>query len=243
MKETYKIAGKIIEITSIYEEVHWLCKDYKSNEIPDFSVKIEQSDIDWERMKSAAEDERENIPIRQFGDAYLETLAVYRKIAEQMIEYDTILFHGSVVAVDGEGYLFTAKSGTGKSTHTRLWRKLFGERAVMVNDDKPLLRVTEAGVTAFGTPWDGKHRLSSNIAVPLKGICILKRSAENHIRQIEKKEAFPMLVQQTYRPQDSLKLVKTMEFIDKMVSMCGLYVLGCNQDIEAAEVAYNGMKG
>ena len=239
----YKIAEKTIEIISIHEDVHRLCRDYKDSGVPDFSVKISPDDISWERIKSAAEDEKENIPVRQFGDAYLETLAVYRKIAEQMIEYDTILFHGSVVAVDGAGYLFTAKSGTGKSTHTRLWRELFGERAVMVNDDKPLLKIAEDGVNVFGTPWDGKLRLSSNISVPLKAICILERSVENQIRKIEKKNAFPMLVQQTYRSQDPMKLIKTMELIDKAADICGLYILGCNQDIEAAQVAYDGMKG
>ena len=77
--------------------------------------------------------------------------------------------------MDGQAVLFTAKSGTGKSTHTKLWRDLFGERAVMVNDDKPLLRILKDGVLVCGTPWDGKHRLSTNCALPLKAICILER--------------------------------------------------------------------
>ena len=98
-----------------------------------------------------------------------------------MISYDTILFHGSVIAVDGIGYLFTAKSGTGKSTHTRLWREYFGDRAAMVNDDKPLLKITDSSVIAYGTPYNGKHRLGTNISVPLKAICILTRAADNHI--------------------------------------------------------------
>ncbi len=139
-------------------------------------------------------------PSGSFSDAYLETLAVYRKIADHLLSYDTLLFHGSVIAVDGEGYLFTAKSGgTGKSTHTRLWREYFGERAVMVNDDKPLLRITDSGVTAYGTPWDGKHRLSTNIAVPLKGICILTRDTTNHIEPAEPHAVYPLIVQQTNR--------------------------------------------
>ena len=100
-----------------------------------FTIVTTQSDIDFEREKSAREDTKEGIPIRHFSDAYLETLAVYRKIADHLLSCDTLLFHGSVIAVDGEGYLFTAKSGTGKSTHTRLWREYFGERAVMVNDE------------------------------------------------------------------------------------------------------------
>ena len=119
----YKIADKTIAVTSIYNEVHEYCADYLTDEPADYSVTTTQADIDFEREKSAREDEVEGIPIRHFSDSYLEELAVYRKIAEEMISYDTILFHGSVIAVDGVGYLFTAKSGTGKSTHTRLWRE------------------------------------------------------------------------------------------------------------------------
>ena len=168
----YKIADKVVEVNSIYDEVHEYCSDYQTDEPADYSVTTTQADIDFERQKSAREHEIECIPIRHFSDSYLEELAVYRKIAEKMPEYDTFLFHGSVVAVDGVGYLFTAKSGTGKSTHTRLWRELLGSRAVMVNDDKPLICVSNDEITVFGTPYNGKHRLGSNIAVPLKAICI-----------------------------------------------------------------------
>ena len=177
----------------------------------------------------------------EYLDKYLEELAVYRKIAEVMPRYDTILFHGSAVAVDGIGYLFAARSGTGKSTHTALWRDLFGERAVMVNDDKPLLHIAEE-VTVYGTPYDGKHRLSSNIAVPLKAVCILTRASENTIEPIKKNDAYPMLLGQTYRPADPVSMQKTMLLIDKLADRVRLYRLGCNMDISAAETAYNGMR-
>ena len=107
-------------------------------------------------------------------DDYLETLAVCRRIAERMPEHDTFLFYGSCIAVDGAGYVFTAKSGTGKSTHTRLWREMLGVRAVMVNDDKPLIRIADDGSVIYDPPWDCNHHLSHNIAVPLKAICILE---------------------------------------------------------------------
>ena len=175
MMKTYKIAERNIVISSLHDEVHRLCIDYLSpDSVPDFAVETTQEDIEYEREKSIREDEIEHIPIRHFSDGYLETLAVYRKIAEKMPEYDTILVHGSCVAVDGKGYLFTAKSGTGKSTHTRLWRQELGERAVMVNDDKPLIRISENGPVIYGTPWDGKHRLSNNIGVPLKDLSTRK---------------------------------------------------------------------
>ncbi len=236
MRGIYKIAGRVIEIESVYDEVHKLCHEYKHSGSVDFSVKVSQNDIDSEREKSARS-------AGGFSDSYLETLAVYRRIAEQMIEFDTILFHGSLIAVDGEGYLFTAKSGTGKSTHTRLWRELFGERAVMVNDDKPLLHITENGILAYGTPWDGKHHLSSNIAVPLKAVCILARAESNHIEKIMRSSAYPMLLQQTCRPENSFKMRKTLKLLNKILNAASLYKLECNMNIEAAETAYNAMKG
>lgn len=238
-----RLADKIIEISAIHKYIADYCKEYISTGISDFSVQVTQSDIDFEREKSKQEDIKENIPIRHFSDDYLETLAVYRKITDEMLEYNTILFHGSVVSVDNIGYLFTAKSGTGKSTHTKLWREFFKERAVMVNDDKPLLRVTENGVTAYGTPWNGKHRLSTNIGVPLNAICVLERSDENHIEKVTAESVYNMLVQQVYRPQNPQKLLKTLQLIDAMADNVNFYRLGCNMDISAAETAYNGMKG
>ena len=242
MVNRYKIADKVVEVTSIYAEVHEYCTDYQTDENVDYSVTTTQADIDFEREKSAREDEVEGIPIRHFPDSYLEGLAVYRKIANTMIDYDTILFHGSVIAVDGVGYLFTAKSGTGKSTHTRLWREYFGDRAVMVNDDKPLLKIMDRGVIAYGTPYNGKHRLGRNIFVPLKAICILTRDTDNHIEPITRNQAYTKLLQQVYRPADGEKMMKTLDLLDRLTDSIKLYQLGCNMDISAAQVAYEGMQ-
>lgn len=238
-----RLADKVIAVSALHGYIADYCRGYISDDTPDFAVQITQSDIDYEREKSRREDIKEGIPIRNFSDEYLETLAVYRKIADKMLESDTILFHGSVIAIDGIGYLFTAKSGTGKSTHTRLWRELFGERAVMVNDDKPLIKVSENGIMEYGTPWNGKHRLSTNISVPLKAVCVLERSEENHIEKVTADSVYHMLVQQVYRPQNPQKLLKTLQLIDILSENAGLYRLGCNMDISAAELAYNAMKG
>lgn len=243
MIDIYRIAESTICIQSIYTSVHLLCQDYQIDASPDLTVSISPSDIAFERGKSIRTAEAEGLPVRQFSDAYLETLAVYRKIAEKMPEYDTVLFHGSCVAVNGVGYLFTAKSGTGKSTHTRLWRELLGARAVMVNDDKPLIRMTDNGAVIYGTPWDGKHRLSANIAVPLKALCILTRAEENTIRPVTVSEAYPMLLQQVYRPMDPAAMKKTLTLVDRLAVNVSLWKLGCNMEIEAAQIAYDAMKG
>ena len=239
-----KLAGRTIRIETLYSYVEEYCKDYivEKQDQADLSFWVVQEDIDFERQKSEKEDRAEGVPVRFFSDEYLETLALYRKIAERMPFFDTVLFHGSAIAVDGEGYLFTARSGTGKSTHTRLWRELLGERAVMVNDDKPLIRIgTDGNATVYGTPWDGKHRLSNHIAVPLRAVCLLERAEENSIREITKSEAYPMLLQQTYRPADREAMARTLGLIDRMGVK--LYRLACNMDICAAELAYHTMGG
>ena len=243
MTRKYKIAEKMIEITSLYPDIHEYCKYYAADGIPDFSVEITPKDIAYEREKTAKEYAYEGKRAPNYSEGVLEETAVYRKIAEKMPNYDTFVFHGSVVAVDGQGYLFTAKSGTGKSTHTALWREYLGDRAVMVNDDKPLIKCTDCGIIVYGTPYNGKHRLGKNTAVPLRAVCILERAEKNSIRRIDKSEAYPMLLQQVYRPQDPLQMAKTLKLVDRLAANTELYKLACNMDIEAAEVAYNAMKG
>ena len=247
MTGTYRIADRVVEITSVYPGVHRFCADYRDQSAGksaiDLAVETTAADVEHERICSDRSAISEGREPGKTPDAYLESLAVYRKIAEGMVDFDTFLFHGSVVAVDGEAYLFTAKSGTGKSTHTALWRDLFGERAVMINDDKPLLRVCEDRVIVYGTPYNGKHKLGTNTSAPLRAICILERAAENTIRPVTANEAYRTLVQQTYRPRESGALAKTLSLLDRAIGLVGLYRLGCNMDIEAARVAYEGMKG
>ena len=240
--QKYKMADCVIEVNTLYENVHQLCRDYASEEPVDFSVTVTEEDILREKQRSDSEYAYEGLPAPQFSAGQLEETAVYRKIAEIMPDYGAFVFHGSCIAVDGQGYLFTAKSGTGKSTHTRLWRELFGSRAVMVNDDKPLLRVAENGVTVYGTPYNGKHRLGENITVPLRAVCILERAAENKIVRISGTAAYPMLLQQVYRPQNRDAMQKTLALIDCMAAKTALFRLGCNMDISAAETAFDAMK-
>lgn len=236
------MADRVMEITSIYDKVHNYCKGYETDEPVDFSVAITLNDIDFEKEKTYSEYTYEGLKAPNFPDDLLEITAVYRKIGEKMPDYDTVIFHGSSISVDGQGYLFTAKSGTGKSTHTKLWRELLKDKAIMINDDKPLIHIGDK-VTIYGTPYNGKHRIGNNISAPLKAICILKRAEENHIKRISKTQAYAMILQQVYRPYDKIQLAKTLKLVDKMVDKVEFYELACNMDIQAAEIAYNTMKG
>ena len=111
----------------------------------------------------------------------------------------------------------------------------------MVNDDKPLIRVTESGVTVYGTPWNGKHRLGNNISVPLRAICELERSEENGIAEISVREAVPTLLQQCYRSSDPAVMKKTLALLDRMTRSICFYHLRCNMEPEAARISWQAM--
>jgi hypothetical protein len=242
VKQIYRIADRTIEIDSLHSMIHRQCEEYLEEGMPDFIVKIDQKDVDFEKDKSAREDAFEDRATQIYSDDYLETLAVYRQISEKMPEYDTMLFHGSVIAVDGTAYLFTAKSGTGKSTHTRLWRKLLGDKAVMVNDDKPLIRIADGRAVVYGTPWSGKHRLNTNISVPIRSICVLHQAKDNSICPVAKREIYHLLLQQMYRPLSRPALIKSLTLLDRLCSVVSLYSMGCNMEPEAAAMSYAMMR-
>lgn len=239
---TVKLADIPVKIRAIRPEMLQFLRDYLTDEEAELCIETRQEDIERERVMSAKTRAAEGLPQAACSDAYLETLAVYRKLAEALVEREILLFHGSVVAVDGEAYLFTAKSGTGKSTHTRLWREAFGERAQMINDDKPLLRVSREGVRAYGTPWNGKHHLGGNCSAPLKALCVLERAEVNHVEPISAEDAFPRMLQQCYLPQDGRKVEKILALLERMSQCVKLYRLGCNMNPEAALVSYQGMQ-
>lgn len=238
---TYLLADVPIQIDSLYEEVQLMCADYRTTLAPVVKVNTTHEEIAQESEISDQQRTLEGLPPCHFPPSYLETLTIYRKIAIALLPKGIMLMHGSVVAVDGQAYMFTALSGTGKSTHVALWRRLFGERAVMVNDDKPLIRISGQEVIVYGTPWDGKHHLSNNIAVPLKAIVVLCRGKENEIHSLSAQEIFPTLLQQSFRTEDPLITMHALGLLSQLSKQVSFYQLHCNMDPEAAQVAYDGM--
>lgn len=238
---TIELAGIPAGIQARFRNTLRFCNDFLVDKAAVFSISISPEDIEYEQEMFARESIVENLPEREILEVYLERTAVQRKLAEQLFDRGVLVFHGSVVAVDGQGYLFTAKSGTGKSTHTRFWRETFGDRAVMVNDDKPFLRLTETGVLVYGSPWNGKHGLGNNICVPLKAICILERGEANQIRPITGQEAAMMLFQQSNRPLNPRKMPIYMDLIDQLSKKTAFYRMQCTLDPDAARIAYEEM--
>ena len=232
------LAGLRVGITTRSPQVRAFFRDYilpEDGEPEDLSVQAGPEQLEEERRTAEAMGQR-------FGDAYLERLALYRCIAEQAPARDILLMHGSVIAVDGIAYMFTAPSGTGKSTHARLWREAFGERTVMVNDDKPLLICREDGIYACGTPWNGKHGLSSNVILPLRAIAVLNRGEENRCEPVLPENYFEFLYTQIFRPTAPQMQLRSLQLIGRLCAQTKIYDLRCNMEPEAAEIAYAAMR-
>ena len=226
-------AGHTFRIEPKNKKLYDYCKNFICEPTEDcFDATASFEDMEYER----AHDEEMHA-----SEALIESLAVYRKIAEYLPAHGSLLFHASVIQIDGNAYAFTAKSGTGKSTHTRLLTELLGDRAVMINDDKPILTYKDGKVFASGTPWNGKHRLSSNITSPLHAICFLQRGDVNSIERVNGRDVFAQLLSQTYRPRSKEALEQTLHLITHISESVELYRLRCNMEPEAAVVSYNGM--
>ena len=105
----------------------------------------------------------------------------------------TALFHSSVVSSDGRAYMFLGKSGTGKSTHSRLWLQYI-KGTELVNDDNPVVRRMADGFRVFGSPWSGKTPCYRAVSYPVGGIVLLSQAPYNAIRRLRSIEAYAALV-------------------------------------------------
>ena len=157
-------------------------------------------------------------------------------------DHDGCFFHSSALMMDGEAYLFTALSGTGKSTHTALWRKHFGDRVTMINDDKPIVRRIDGKYWVCSTPWMGKSEIGSNIDAPVKAVYVLQRAEKNSAVRVNVSTVFRQLFEATLVPREPENMQKLLALFDGLFSQAKLFLLKCNQDEEAAAVAYEAAK-
>lgn len=200
-------------------------------ETPDIEVVITDEDI-------TNEPPPEGMPL---PPSFLEVAAVYRKIAEKLPPLDAFVMHGSVIAVDGKAYIFTARSGVGKTTHTRLWLEKLGDKAHVLNGDKPIIRFIDGIPYACGTPWRGKEGYGISEMLPIGGIVFFGRGKENRAYPIEKEQAFFALSAQIYRSREKDNILKTLALTDRLVSAVRLIAAECNMEMEAADVVYNAI--
>ena len=158
-----------------------------------------------------------------------------------LLKFNGMLLHSSCIVVDGVAYAFSADSGTGKSTHAELWLKHFGERAYMLNDDKPAIRKIDGKIYACGTPWSGKYDYSKPENVRLGAICFIERSETNHIKKADTNKAVFNIFSQTVRKLGETGMNLLFDVIEDIFSSIPLYELGCNISDEAFEVSSSAM--
>ncbi len=232
MKHVYKICGLYVECDFHYHVMirrseKYLCSQEHTPQIiiPYFEEHIRKMTQDNPHL-SAEECE-----------IILTTTFFYR----MLLDFDGFMLHSSAVVVDDRAYLFSAPSGTGKSTHTEQWLKLFGQKAYILNDDKPAILLRDGAVFAGGSPWSGKSDLNKNALVPLQGICILSRSETNWIKPLPQMQAIYHLLNQTLRPKEPEQMEKLMSLLDSCLQRVPVWQMGCNISTDAAKCAYEAM--
>lgn len=236
-----EISDIVIGVQPMFASTREYCKRYLSERTPDHHVVVTRDDLAFEQRQLEKEAVEQHIRPRKFPEPFLERATILRKTAELLLRSRTLLLHGSTVGVGGAAYLFTAPCGTGKSTHTRLWRQVFGEKVVMINDDKAFLSFSDGTVYACGSPWSGKHGLDTNIQLPLKGICVIGRGADNRIARIGGEDVLPLLREQLlgYTVPEDIAMANAL--LEQLVNCVPVWDLVCNMEPEAAMVSYRAM--
>lgn len=226
-----KIADIPIGINNRYPYVRHLCREFEVTEAPAFSVSVTEEEISEEQNGE-----------KRFSRGYCESLCVYRKICCRLARYDAFLMHSAVIAVDGAAYVFAAPSGTGKTTHIRLWLEAFGDRARVINGDKPVFRFKDGVLHACGTPWQGKERMGCNEMCPVQAVCFLEQSCENRIRRLGVEEVNGRIFHQILIPKEEQDFTCFWPLLEKLVTATDFYLLQCNREPEAALMAYQTIR-
>ena len=233
-----KLADLPIGLENRYSFVERMCRDYLTEESPLFTVSASEEEIDKENEQVR----RVNGLTSELPRGYLESIVLYREIAKRLPRYDAFVFHGVALEYEGRALLFTAKSGVGKTTHTRLWLSRYPDKVKILNGDKPILRLIDGVPFVFGSPWQGKENYGYNGRAPLFALGFVHRSPENYARGVEDigSVILPFL-SQTYVPQHEDSATRVFEITDtvlKTIRLCHLYV---NMESDAAEVAFRTM--
>lgn len=231
-----KIADIVVEFLNVPPEAESRFMPFKTDGQPQISLAITEEDIDYETQLVNGNCTRLNSILT----AYL------RKLVECFVNFDILLLHASLIDVCGVGVAFLAPSGTGKTTHTLLWKKLLGEKVTVINGDKPFVRFLENQKfpIGYGTPWKGKERLGNTSKIPIEHLCFIERAESNSCERLEAKDVIELFFKQLNIQRNSAQSVsKGLKFSDNFLKQVAVWKIKCNMDIEAAEVAYNTILG
>lgn len=222
-----KVADFVFEINNRYSYCEKFVGDYLTNEEPDCHISITTEVLEKRKAKLASD----------YPMHYIEFLEIYRVICDYVVANGGMLMHGAVIEYNSQAYMFTAPSGTGKTTHIRQWKKLYGDKVQIINGDKPLMRYIDGEFIVYGTPWCGKEHYNRNVRAPLKGIVLLSRGEVNSIERIAPEKFNAFLLKQIYMPKSREGILKSLDFADRLFTTVPLYSLKCNISTDAARVA------
>ncbi len=156
------------------------------------------------------------------------------------VPHKLMAIHSSTIVCNGKANLFLGESGTGKSTHTRLWlNNINGSK--LLNDDSPVLAVEDDRIMVYGSPWSGKTPCYHNIGFPVNAFVRLQQAKQNIITKLSVFQAFAAL-QPSTPPSFSYSdfyLPKIIDFLDIVLKQCPIFQLACLPNSEAAELAYS----
>jgi hypothetical protein len=235
--QVYRIARMEIAVEARFDATKEYLKDYLSNSADyELSVCITDEMLEHERKLNR------EIHGSEPSDTLCEIVAILRVICDYIVRRGGFFLHCSCLRIDGAAVIFTAPSGTGKSTHAALWRRHFGDRVTMINDDKPLVREESGGFVIYGTPWNGKHRIGSNISAPIKAMLFLEQAKENYTKPLEPIAALSLLLQQTVRPTDPGEMSLLLDMLGRLIETVPMIRLGCNISDEAVVTAYDAVR-
>ena len=177
----------------------------------------------------------------KFLDIAEENFVAFRMFADRLYKYDAYLLHSAFIKMNDRGIAFAAQSGVGKTTHILLWKRLFGNDMLIINGDKPVVRFIDDSFYAFGTPWNGKEKMGCNAKAKFTDLCFIERSETNSITRITQSESLERIINQVYMPKDALALKTTLDLINKTLNLTSQWLIKCNTDITAAQIAYDGI--
>lgn len=230
----YKIADVVVEMSPSYEETQPWYEAYKcgEEEVPAFIFTVPQDDVDYLVKEGVG-----------ITPAVAENMVLCSVFNRALLHFDGSYIHSSALLFDGKAYLFSGDSGVGKSTHTNLWLKRFGDRAVIINDDKPSFRITDGKCMIYGTPFAGGTSLQKNISAELGAVVFIEQADTNSLKKLSNKEAITYLLQQTPQKLNVSMGDKLLSLYSDIISTYPFYLLRCNTDNSAVDVALNIVNG
>lgn len=233
-----KLADITMQLGVFNEETCLLFSNFATNEDAKYSFNLTKSRIEEERAIL-----KKNYPGRFFPEWEIESNALYHEIPKILFSENVVLFHGVLLRYEKDGYLFTAPSGIGKSTHANYWIQKFPNSAFIINGDKPFLKYVDGELFGYASPWQGKENIGYNDCVRIKAVCYLTRGTSNSIIQLDLNfDSMKWLIDQTMIANRGQLLLELFRWYRQSLSCTCLYRLECTMDPNAAVVAYLGMK-